>query len=212
MRLFEKRSSGVTLIEVLVILATIFVLLCIVLPNGSPEGDYKKENCMHHLKALGQNYASWAQDHNGRFPFAVSTNEGGTMEFTRAEETFMHFQVLSFFYITPERLTCPSDNARTPAQRFPISNSNLSFFINLNAGAPGSGAILSGDRNITGGSNTSQGWITFGANNSVAWETNFHKKTGNILLADGSVTNITSRRLQEKIQGLGTNQLRLLIP
>ena len=49
-----------------------------------PPGDWRRSSrlgCDNNLKQIGLAFRTWAIDNDGRFPFNVSTNTGGTMEF-----------------------------------------------------------------------------------------------------------------------------------
>lgn len=112
---------------VIVLCALVAVLIVsVVNPDfGDRDKPRKQEiNCVNNLKHIGLAFRVWALDHNGRFPFNLSTNEGGTLELcTLDNEGFdasalWHFQVLSNELNTPRILLCPKDNARKPAKDF----------------------------------------------------------------------------------------------
>jgi hypothetical protein len=210
------KRCGLTRVELLFIIIPICILLFVFLaPTDLPTStDPKKINCIYNLETIGQNYASWAQEHNGLLPFTVSTNEGGTMEFTNASDAYIHFQVLSNYFVTAGWFVCPADLPRFRALRFPITNSNLSYFINIDARhSVNLPTILSGDRNITGSvSMIQQGCILLNSGDFAGWDNYMHVRSGNVLLSDGSVSNLTTRNLKLTTNRLITNQTRLLIP
>src|ERR1700690_2770460 len=85
---------------VLIVLA--LVLLGYMLTR--PPGDWPRAHhmyCVNNLKQIGLSFRTWALDNDGKFPFNVSTNAGGTMEFcaTGADgfdsNAAVHFQVMS---------------------------------------------------------------------------------------------------------------------
>ena len=57
--------------------------------------------CVNNLKQIGLAFRTWEIDHDGQFPFNVSTNAGGTVELcARGTDGFatnaaLHFQVMS---------------------------------------------------------------------------------------------------------------------
>ena len=63
-------------------------------------------------------------DNDDKFPFNVSTNAGGTLEFcAKGSDGFdrnaaRHFQVMSNELGTPKILVCPQDKARKPSADF----------------------------------------------------------------------------------------------
>jgi hypothetical protein len=80
--------------------------------------------CVNNMKQIGLAFRVWALDNKDRFPFNVSTNEGGTMEL-RAEgkdgfdlNPAQIFQVLSNELSTPKILVCPADPSKQPALDF----------------------------------------------------------------------------------------------
>jgi hypothetical protein len=80
-------------------------------------------NCVNNMKQIGIAFKIWAVDHGGQFPFNVSTNAGGTMEFCAVgkhgfdSNAVLHFQVMSNDdeLRSPLLLVCPQDRSRKPA-------------------------------------------------------------------------------------------------
>ena len=92
-----------------------------------PTGEWRRSSrlgCVNNLKQVGLAFRTWAIDNDGRFPFNVSTNTGGTMEFCATgtdgfdSNAALHFQVMSNELSTPRILVCPKDEARKPASEF----------------------------------------------------------------------------------------------
>jgi prepilin-type processing-associated H-X9-DG protein len=130
-------------------------------------------------------------------------------------EVYKHFQILSNYLLGTDNICCPSEHfPRWPADSFlTVNNTNVSYFININAGArEHETTILSGDRNIKGGINATQGGMLFKSDSSAFWDNNLHSRNGNILLTDGSVTNINNSALRRTLHGFVTNEMHLLIP
>src|ERR1035441_10634479 len=73
---------------------------------------------------IGISLRVWAQNHQGQYPFNVSTNQGGTLELCDRgrdgfdRNTWRHFQVLSNEVVDPEALVCPKDRKHKPARDF----------------------------------------------------------------------------------------------
>jgi hypothetical protein len=80
--------------------------------------------CINNLKQVGLAFRQWALDYGDRFPFNVSTNEGGTLELCAPDKdgfdasAARHFQVMSNELNTPRILVCPKDKGRKPAKEF----------------------------------------------------------------------------------------------
>jgi hypothetical protein len=82
--------------------------------------------CVNNLKQIGLAFKTWALDHQDHFPFNLSTNDGGTMEYcARNSDGFdsnvaLHFQVMSNELSTPLILLCPRDHTTKPARDFSV--------------------------------------------------------------------------------------------
>jgi prepilin-type processing-associated H-X9-DG protein len=60
--------------------------------------------------------------------------------------------------------------------------------------------ILSGDRNLViNGASVTNALVSFRTNANVVWDQRIHDNSGNLLLGDGSVQQVTSGRLHEQI-------------
>ena len=214
-------QSGLSLLEVLFIVVTVALVAAALLPmlirphrRGSPI------SCTMNLKQVGLAYRLFSNDHDDKFPFAVPQSSGGTLEFTNSPNVFLHFQAMSNELVTPKVLICRTDTNRQWASDFSLSgtsasfnsNSNLSYFVGLDADEAKPERILSGDRNITGGV-LSNGFLRLLRTNSPAGFTAaIHNKAGNIGLADGSVQQMTPRTLQWQLQSNTLAVIRLAIP
>src|SRR6185295_2671262 len=113
----------------------------------------------------------------------------------------------------PRILVCPNDRQRTRAADFAqLSNTNLSYFVGLDADETKPETILSGDRNITGGT-VYNGFLRVLTSTTPAdWATNLHVNAGHIGLADGSVQQMTATRLREQLGAIDCQTIRLAIP
>ena len=85
-----------------------------------------KINCLNNLRQIGLAFRSWSVNHDGQYPFNVSTNSGGTRELVSLGgdgfdvNTALHFQVLTNEdeLRTPILLVCPQDQSKKPASKF----------------------------------------------------------------------------------------------
>ena len=224
-RKFESRA--LTLIEVLVILAVIAVLMLMLFPAGHGTKERAPRiQCVNNLKQVGIAFRIWAGDHNDNFPMQLTAADGGTREFVGGPETFRHFEVMSNELNTPKLLFCPDDTetTRTMATIFgettskapnfiPFTgNSNLSYFVGVDAVNVNPQMLLSGDRNLTNGTAIVGGLLTLTTNHVSGWTTAMHNLIGNVGLADGSVQGFTSSALQSAVANSGIETNRLAMP
>ena len=91
-------------------------------------------NCVNNMKQIGLAFRIWAGDHNDKFPFHVSTSNGGTLELCERggdgydHSAFRHFQVMSNELSTPKILVCAADTGKAPATDFASLQSwNVSY-------------------------------------------------------------------------------------
>ena len=218
MNLKCSHRQGLSLVEVVAILATLFIMAVLVLPALiSPRTPARRVQCVNNLKQVGLAARIYSSDQDERFPWMDSTNfnpttRSGSREFTNSPQIFRHFLAMSNELNTPKILQCPSDKKRTRANNFAtLSNSNLSYFISFEADVSDPNRLLSGDRNITGGS-PNNGFLRVFTPKSVAgWTAELHNRAGNIGLSDGSAQQVNVQRLQNHVAAQ-TNNFRLAIP
>jgi hypothetical protein len=109
-------------------------------------------------------------------------------------------------------LICPTDTRRPATDLGPgFSNSNLSYFLSLDAADTAPQMFLTGDRNLTNGPLPPNHILVPNAKYPVGWTKDMHRYQGNIGLADGSVQQYSDSRLGEALLGAGTTN-RLAIP
>jgi len=213
--LSNRRERGVTLVEFLVVFAVLIVLAIFFLsvPDRNARARALRVQCINNLKQTGLAFDVWANDHGEQFPMEISQTNGGTIEFTTGANEWRHFQIMSNELSTPKVLFCPADNSRLFATNFAFfNNSNLSYFINLDFSHPNPSAIWSGDRNLTNGAPMHDGILEFTTNQPVAWTSEMHKKVGNLLLFDGSVSQVNKEGLRNAVANSGTFTNRFQMP
>jgi prepilin-type processing-associated H-X9-DG protein len=93
---------------------------------------------------------------------------------------------------------------------------NLSYFVGHDADETKPNTILSGDRNISTNSKILAGILTVQNAGKLHWTKDIHKHAGNIGLADGSVSQLSSRDLpkafQSALDATTNSAVRLIIP
>lgn len=150
---------------------------------------------------------------------------------TGAAYVFQIFQVMSNELGTPKLVVCRADADRNYATNFgghftELGNLGISYFVGKNANETNSSQYLAGDRNIgikpAGGwsGNDPDGGVTgFSPNVSAAgsyrsltsyakdprlqWTEKLHRTEGNVVLADGSVQQLTSAKMRAGITNAG---------
>lgn len=182
--------------ELLTVIAIIGILAALLLPVlNRTKMSAKRAWCESNLQQIGIAFHAFANDHNGKFPMAVSTNDVGSMEYVRSGLTaggmfytsFRHFQSLSGELGRPDILICPADT-RLPAPSFPkLQNENVSYFVGVDADPGKAFSILAGDRNLATNSLQSPTILQTGAGSWLRWTRELHQFRGNLLFADGHV-------------------------
>jgi prepilin-type processing-associated H-X9-DG protein len=211
--LLIRSYRAFTLVEFLIALGTAIILIALFLPAiASRPTRAPRINCASNLKQVGLAFCVWANDHDDKFPMAVSITKSGSMEYIETGEVYRHFQVMSNEVISPKILACSADRERKRATNLvSFNNRNLSYFVGVEADESNPDMILSGDRNITGGASAKGHLLIFRTNSSAGWSKALHNTQGNVALADGSVQQVNIAALQKQIQRV-TNEFRLAIP
>jgi prepilin-type processing-associated H-X9-DG protein len=207
-------NRALTLVEVLVIIGVVALLAALLMPAlARAKAKSRRICCTCHLKQIGLSFRIFATDHSDLFPMRVSTNKGGSQEYTAAADLFRHFRALSNELCTPKILVCPADT-RQPAPDFVrLGPSNVSYFVGLDADETRPQHLLAGDRNLTvNGVEVGGGVVELRTNSMLSWTAAIHQGAGNVLLGDGSVQQITAMRLQEHLRSMTGATNRLLIP
>src|SRR5437870_3083139 len=73
---------------VIILVGSIFVFLGLWLPSLSGSKKSPRIACVFNLKQVGLALRMWSSDHGEKFPMAVSTNEGGSLEFIGSGNVF----------------------------------------------------------------------------------------------------------------------------
>ena len=220
-RLSTQRTAGLTLVEVLVSIMVVAVAAAVFLPALRPARFFccQRATCVSNLRQVGLGMRMWSNDHGDKFPWNVSTNEGGTMEYANTTEVSPHYRALSNELTAPRVLTCPKDAHRTRGDlwgQFTNDARYLSYFVGLDANEAKPQSILSGDRNLTTNGRPAVGAATIHRATTVGWTGRIHMNTGNLGFGDGSVLYFSAAELKPQFQSartnLGADSIRLIIP
>src|SRR6185437_5042635 len=141
-----------TLVELLVIVAVIFILGAMILPqlaNPPHRTPASLTRCISNLKQIDMVTLMYSQDYNGRLPWQqLRTNDSAA----NTEFASSQFKILSDYYKhLPQLLACPADKAKIGNTNLEtLTDQNISYFLNIDAPFTNHPAntFFSGDRNL----------------------------------------------------------------
>jgi prepilin-type N-terminal cleavage/methylation domain-containing protein/prepilin-type processing-associated H-X9-DG protein len=216
----KSRVRAFTLIELLCVIAIIGILVALLLPAVTQaSARARRVQCLHQLQQIGVAFHAFAHDHNSQFPMTIPASGGGSQEFSRGALlgsgeylfSFRHFQALSNDLTTPRVLACPSDS-RVPAASFSsLQNDHLSYLVNLRSEYGRPTSLLAGDRNVTNDWVGASSLLRFSPQHLLRWTHEMHRFKGNLLFADGHVSEMNSPGFAGLANQLQTVAL-LLVP
>src|ERR1017187_3444908 len=213
---FRRKDSGraFSLFELLVVIAVLMLLAAIMLPILTRPRRTSRVGCTNNLKEVGLAFKMWAGDNGDKYPMQVSVTTDGAMEPATNGIVFPVFQVMSNEINNPRVVICPEDTQRTPATDFTagFSNTNISYFVGLDADETRPAMFLAGDRNLTNGTPVRHAILELTTKRVAVWTHEMHITYGNILLTDGSVQQVTASNLNFLLQHSGVATNRLLMP
>ena len=198
--------------ELVAIMCVLVLALGVLLPGLSRQKKSAwREQCCKNLSQIGVGIKTWSLDAYDNYHMQRSAKQGGTRDAVSTGQTFRHFQWMSNELHTPNVVVCPAD-VRKPAKGFGsgFSNSNVSYFISVDANDNFPEMLLCGDRNITNGPLPPDRTLELTTNSVVGWTEKMHHFEGNVLLSDGSVQGFDTSRLRVAVRVAGvTNRLAM---
>lgn len=208
----HKHERALTLIDVLVVFALFAVIAALVLPAVLPRRGCRstpRSRCMNNLRQVGLAFRIYANDHDEKFPWQTSKTNGGTAHLTESSRVFEHFLAASNELVTSKILSCNSDGAKQRANDFStFSNTNLSYFVGIEAENDNSYAMLAGDRHVSGGVLSNGFMRVYRPGAQASWTTELHTNEGNVVFGDGHAELLSSAQLAKSI----SNQLESVTP
>jgi len=214
-------------VDLVIILAALIAMAAVILPSlAKSKARSSKIGCTNNLKQLGLAYRQWSIDNGDRYPMSVSVTNGGVMERIENGVVWPSYSVMSNELNTPKLLICPQETNRkrvmatTFAPSVPpglsatpfAGDSNVSYFVGMDADEAEPQRILSGDDNfLVSGVKPKHGVLGLWTNSPVVWTKERHVNQGNIGLADGSVMGVNSAKFGEMVvkTGIATNRLAM---
>jgi len=199
------------MIELFVILTVLALIAVALLPIiAKHKARTPRNTCVANLGQIAVAFRIWANDHQERFPWHVSTNEGGTLEWATSTDIYRHFLAVSNQLKSPRILSCPADNHRWRAIEWAsLSNENISYFVALDANETKPSGLLAGDRFVSTNNQVLSGIVVVTNSQMLQWLTEGHVRMGNAVMADGSVVALTTDSLRK---AFSNRTVRLAIP
>lgn len=211
----SSRAKAFTLVELLTVIAIIAILAALLLPAlNRSEMRGKRVWCINNLSQSALAFHAFANDHSGKFPMAVSTNDGGSLEYVESGfssgrtfyTAFHHFAVLANELALPRTLVCPADWRPEAANFAVLLNSNVSYFVGVSATFDNPQSILAGDRNLATNSWIQPTILELGPASTLRWTSEMHQHNGNVLFADGHVEQWNKSSFNSDEDGSSENQ------
>jgi len=202
-------NGGLTVVEMLVVVACVVILTALVLPMRSTPSRSPRTSCMNNVRILGIDLLIYAADNHGKFPIRTSITNGGTMEYLERNQTFPHYQKLSADTHLLPFLVCPADKTRKAAASFTnLTDTNISYCLNADV-SNSFQSIMTSDRQLqVNGQPVRHGTLVLATNMDIGWMPKQHMGGGVLGFADGHAEFCRGKDLNSIIQrqGLATNR------
>ena len=191
----EPNQAGYTLVEVLTVCAIIGILAALSFPS-LVQGlkNARRAKCANNLRQIGIAFASFAHDHNDRYPQQVSMADGGSRKQNLEAPVLNGQYILSPLAFraageglqTAQVMICPATKMWVPSFAA-LTLSNLCYALNLQAEPGDANITLATDSSLLGD------WTKFAKSvvdknsTEIGFAPGRHDNKGNVLFGDGHV-------------------------
>jgi len=157
----------------------------------------KMKRCQLQVKQVGLAMKMWIGDSTFDPPWFREIE--GTKTFIGNGLASPHFLTLSNQIGETKTLICPSDN-RIPATSWSnLTDSNISYFVNVDSHEWEPNRVAFGDRLLVSSDPPKNGMIILATNGAYDWEQGIHNGYGTLSMGDGSVRQFTSTELTKEL-------------
>ncbi|HEY9510843.1 MAG TPA: type II secretion system protein [Verrucomicrobiae bacterium] len=175
-----KQKPAFTLIELLAVVFLIVIIAALLIPTGPHPSKSTTIMCLSNLRQLSLGSILFSEDHGGKYPWQTSVTNGGSLELIDKNLTYPHWLTLSNYALQPKLFVCPTDELKHIAPNFSeFGESNVSYFVNLDAVTNSVESVLAGDRHLqSSGVPVKPG--LFIAKTNVSWSKELHGQNGSL--------------------------------
>jgi competence protein ComGC len=211
----KAKISGLTLVEVLVVIFVLAILVALLLPALAPaKRGHQQFQCVANQNQIAVACVVFQDDNGGKYPWQLSATNGGAMELSLDGHPSSQFRPLFPYVRSFTAFICPSDSSRHAATNYEtLSDQNISYFVNVDATTnKPSNSILSGDRFLAAnGQPVKPGLFIVTSNLNIGWMPNIHFNRGSLSFADGHALFLKTDELRSAIQQqpLATNRFAI---
>ena len=211
----KAKISGLTLVEVLVVIFVLAILAVLLLPELARNSPARRQfQCIANQRQIAVACVVFQDDNGGKFPWQLSVTNGGAMELSLDGHPSSQFRPIWPYVKSFPAFICPADSSQHAATNYEtLSDQNISYFVNVDAtiNKP-TNSILSGDRFlVANGQPVKPGLFIVTSNLNIGWMPNIHFNRGSLAFADGHVLFLKTDELSFAIQQqpLATNRFAI---
>ncbi len=209
------RQYGVGFTRAELIMAVVVLMLIVLIFGGMLIPAVPREKakaprikCVNNLKNVALAFRIFATDHDGKFHGVLLASNVTDLSSIRIEDVFGAVTN----ELLPQVLHCPADRERKAAVSFGgFSLENISYFTSLTSDETRPQSFLAGDRNVLVDGKLASRLLPLTTNVVLSWSKEMHDEQGDVAMGDGSVQQMSSRRLRESVRdaldGVATDYL-----